>query len=141
MWIFAHDLSVLARACAEIEVHDRSVLKEKSGVGAHRNLEHHAGVAKEIVMDKTKSQQQHKKQCTRLRLIGIDDQERRTAIGLLGHEGPLQAGGKTSSTTATKSGSLQLVHNPIRAWAEQENSKYKPKKTDFLIILMIYLGS
>jgi hypothetical protein len=50
---------------------------------------------------------------TWLGLIGVDDQEGRAAVGLLGHEGPLQSGGKARATAAAQTRRLQLVHYPV----------------------------
>ena len=51
----------------------------------------------------------------RLRLIRIHNEERGTAIRVLGHEGPLQPRGEPSSTTATQARILHFLDDPVGA--------------------------
>lgn len=60
---------------------------------------------------------------TGLRLVGVDDQEGGAAVGLLGHERPLEARGKSSTSATAQSGGLQLVHHPVGAYMEKKYSK------------------
>jgi len=51
---------------------------------------------------------------TRLGLVGVDDEEGGAAVGRLGHEGPLEAGGEAGAAAAAEAGVLNLLHNSIR---------------------------
>ena len=51
----------------------------------------------------------------RLGLVGVDDQEGRPAVGLLGHEGPLEAGGEAGAAPAAEAGVLDLLDDPVGA--------------------------
>ena len=57
---------------------------------------------------------------SRLGLIAVHHQEVGTTIlGGLGHETPLQAGGESSSSTSTETGSLDISNNLIRSHLQQ----------------------
>ena len=50
-----------------------------------------------------------------LGLVGIDDQVVRAAVGFLRHEGPFEAGRKTSAAATAQARLLHFVENPVAA--------------------------
>ena len=48
-----------------------------------------------------------------LGLVGVDDEEGGPAVGLLGHEGPLEAGGEAGAAAAAEAGVLDLLDDPV----------------------------
>mmetsp|Transcript_10680 Transcript_10680/g.18814 ORF Transcript_10680/g.18814 Transcript_10680/m.18814 type:complete len:468 (-) Transcript_10680:308-1711(-) len=52
---------------------------------------------------------------SRFAFIGIDDEKGRTAVGFLGHEGPLETGGESCSATSAQSAVLDFLDDPIGA--------------------------
>src|SRR5262249_47008076 len=51
-----------------------------------------------------------------LRLVGIDHEIVRTAVGLLGHERPLQPGGKAGAAAPAQARGFHLVDDPVAAF-------------------------
>ena len=48
-----------------------------------------------------------------LGLVGVDDKEGGPTVGLLGHEGPLEAGGEAGAAAAAEAGVLDLLDDPV----------------------------